>query len=169
MRPVAGCLHKRFLMPAHDTSLRDAAGAIGFTPAGLKEFLLVTLTSPATAEQLDDWYVRHAEPTEAKEAALPFDDPKSAFSFLVEALPPDKRQELGRQILEAVARGYDISGKPYPDWLLELQELYEADQKASAAGGRRSAMGKYAHLNWSSEDYARRKQEEIDLEDGSAS
>lgn len=30
---------------------------------------------------------------------------------------------------------------------------------------RPSAMGKYAHLNWSSEDYARRKQEEIDLED----
>lgn len=33
---------------------------------------------------------------------------------------------------------------------------------------RPSAMGKYAHLNWSSDDYARRKQEEIDLEDGGA-
>ena len=29
-----------------------------------------------------------------------------------------------------------------------------------------SAMGKYAHLNISSDDYARRKQEEIDFEDG---
>jgi hypothetical protein len=155
-------------MPVHDTSLREAAGAIGLTTAGLKQFLLVTLTSPDTAEQLDDWYARHAESAGSKEDPAAFEDPKAALNYLVEALPPGKRQELGRQILQTVARGYDASGKQYPEWLIELRELYEADQKASSAGQRRSAMGKYAHLNWSSEDYARRKQEEIDLEDGRA-
>jgi hypothetical protein len=152
-------------MPAHNTSLREAAGAVGLTPAGLKQFLLLTLTSPSTAEQLDHWYVRYVE---EQDDPIAFDDPKAALNYLVEALPPSKRKELGRQILDAVARGYDADGKAYPEWLVELQLLYEADRVTGSAVARRSAMGKYAHLNTSSEGYARRKQDEIDLEDGRA-
>jgi hypothetical protein len=152
-------------MRVHDTSLRAAAGAIGLTPAGLKQFLRVTLTSPRTAEQLDDWYVRYAE---AQDNPVEFDDPKAALDFLVEALPPTKRRDVARQMLRVLARACDTAGEPYPEWLLELQVLYEADRVTEPVGVRRSALGKYAHLSWSSEDYARRKQEEIELEDGRA-
>lgn len=153
------------LMRVHDTSLRDAAGAIGLTPAGLKQFLRVTLTSPRTSEQLDDWYVRYAG---AQDDPVDFDDPRAALDFLVEALPRDRRRDVARQMLGVLARACDTAGQPYPEWLLELQVLYEGDRVTEPARVRRSALGKYAHLSWSSEDYARRKQEEIDLEDGSA-
>jgi hypothetical protein len=152
-------------MRAHDNSLREAAGALGLTPAGLKQFLLVSSASPSTAERLDEWYLRFAG---AQDNPVDFDDPKAALNFLVETVPPSKRREAGRRLLEVLARGYDADATPYPEWLLELQVLYEVDQANSSAGVRRSAMGKYAHLNTSSEDYARRKQEEIDLEDGRA-
>jgi hypothetical protein len=152
-------------MRAHNHSLREAAGAIGLTPAGLKQILLVTLKSPSTVEQLDQWYVRHTEP---HDDPVQFEDPKAALDFLVELLPPPSRRRFGRKLLEVLVRECDASGVPYPEWLLELQVLYEADQATGSAGTRRSAMGKYAHLNTSSEDYALRKQEEIDLEDGRA-
>jgi hypothetical protein len=152
-------------MPARNNSLREAAGAIGLTPAGLKQFLMVTLASPSTAEQLDHWYVRYAEP---QDNPVEFEDPKAALTYLVELVPPASRKQLGRRLLETVAQGFDAGGRAYPDWLVELQGLYEIDQKAVVAGEHRSAMGKYAHLGWSSDDYARRKQDEIDLEDGRA-
>lgn len=152
-------------MPAPDNSLREAAGAIGLTPAGLKQILLVTFTSPSTVEQLDQWYVRHTAP---QDNPVRFEDPKAALNFLVELLPPSSRRQAGKELLEVLVRECDANGMPYPEWLLELQVLYEADQTTGSAGTRRSAMGKYAHLNWSSEDYARRKQDEIDLEDGRA-
>jgi hypothetical protein len=47
--------------------------------------------------------------------------------------------------------------------------IWEAKRNAGRGSAERpSAIGKYAHLNISSDDYARRKQEEIDLEDGRA-
>jgi hypothetical protein len=152
-------------MSAHNHSLREAAGAVGLTPAGLKQFLQGALASPSTAERLDDWYLRFAG---AKDSPVDFDDPKAALNFLVEAVPPSKRREAGRRLLEVLARSYDADATPYPEWLLELRVLYEIDQPTISAAVRRSAMGKYAHLNTSSEDFARRKQEEIDLEDGRA-
>jgi hypothetical protein len=152
-------------MRAHDTSLREAAGAIGLTPAGLKQVLLVTLASPGTVERLDRWYVRHAEP---QDNPVAFEDPKAALNYLVESVPPGRRREVARKMLAVLARGCDAAGQPYPEWLLELQALYEADQETGSAAARPSAMGKYAHLNTSSDDYARRKQEDIDLEDGKA-
>lgn len=152
-------------MRAHNHSLREAAGAIGLTPAGLKQVLVGTLRSPGTVEQLDQWYVRHAEP---QDSPVRFEDPKAALNFVVELLPPTSRREFGKKLLEVLVRECDASGMPYPEWLLELQVLYEADQATGSAGTRRSALGKYAHLSTSSEDYARRKQEEIDLEDGRA-
>ena len=153
-------------MGGNDTSLRDAAGAIGLTPAGLKQFLMGTLTSPKAVEQLDRWYVRHAG---AHGDFTELDDPRAALNYLIQGLPPAKRRELARDVLATVARGYDQAENQYPDWLVELQDLYAVDRaEVDASQGRRSARGKYAHLNWSSEDYARRKQDEIDLEDGRA-
>lgn len=152
-------------MAEKDTSLRDAAGAIGLTPAGFKQFLLGTLTSQKAAAQLDRWYARYAA---AEGGPVDFDDPRAALNYLMQGLPPAKRRELARRVLAAVARGFDDAGNSYPQWLLELQALYAVDTAEVHGTGRRSAMGKYAHLDWSSEDYARRKQEDIDLEDGRA-
>lgn len=153
-------------MRPHDTSLREAVGAIGFTPAGLKQFLMATLTSPRSVEQLDAWYARYVGP---HDDAAGLNDPRAALNYLVRGLPSGKRREFARQVLTAVARGYDESGETYPQWLVELQTLYAGDSVETGSGGtRRSAMGKYAHLDWSSDDYARRKQDEIDLEDGRA-
>jgi hypothetical protein len=153
-------------MAERDTSLRDAAGAIGLTPAGFKQFLLGSLTSQSAAAQLDRWYARYAA---AQGEPVEFDDPRAALTYLMQGLPPAKRRALARDVLGAVARGYDESGKLYPEWLVELHALYAVDHaETSVVRVRRSAMGKYAHLNWSSEDYARRKQDDIDLEDGEA-
>jgi hypothetical protein len=162
---TAEYLNKYVLMGADNHSLREAAGAIGLTPAGLKQILLGTFTSPGTVEQLDQWYVRHTEP---QDNPVRFEDPKAALKFLVELLPPSSRRQAGRALLEVLVRECDATGMPHPEWLLELKVLYEADHGTTSAMTRPGAMGKYAHLNTSSEDYARRKQEEIDLEDGRA-
>jgi hypothetical protein len=55
-------------------------------------------------------------------------------------------------------------------WILQAKEHRVSEPSGVRRGSveRPSAMGKYAHLNWSSDGYARRKQEEIDLEDGGA-
>lgn len=55
------------------------------------------------------------------------------------------------------------------DEQLKLREVIEQNEKAEKRRKHvefvRSLCGKYAHLPTSSEDFARRKQEEIELED----
>jgi hypothetical protein len=46
-----------------------------------------------------------------------------------------------------------------------INERSEAVPPGDGASERPSALGKYAHLPWSSDDFARWKQAEIDRED----
>jgi hypothetical protein len=86
--------------------------------------------------------------------------------------------EFGRMVGEFVQRlqptadggvdGMLIDGDTLLVWEVKHTPVETSSNGSPVRAERPSAMGKYAHLKWSSDDYARRKQEEIDLEDGRA-
>jgi hypothetical protein len=151
---------------AENTSLRNVAREIGMSPTGLKKFLQGTAPYSPTLRRLRSWYVQYAA---VQSGQVQLEDASAAINVLLHDLAPAARRRMARRVIDALALGYDETGKDSPVWLSDLQARYageEADVTPPAT--RPSAMGKYAHLNTSSEDYARRKQEEIDLEDGRA-
>lgn len=149
-----------------NTSLRDVAREIGMSPTGLKKFLHGASPYAATLRRLRSWYVQYAA---VRQDSLGLEDAYTAVNVLGHDLTPEACRIMAARVAEAVAGGYTDSGKEVPNWLAELRARFEtAGSISTSPGARPSAMGKYAHLKWSSEDYARRKHEEIDLEDGRA-
>lgn len=71
--------------------------------------------------------------------------------------------------LEQQARRIGVSPEEHATGLLQAALKAGGDPLASAEQpSRPSAFGKYAHVPGTSDDFARRKQEEIDREDGRA-
>lgn len=143
------------------TSVRQIAREIGMSPTGLKKFLEGTAPYSPTLRRLRSWYVHYAAVAGGEVVEY---DASTALAVLVHDLSPGARQETVEEMLEALARGYDGSKKPRPDW---LSRQVEQDAKHPPAS-RPSALGKYGHIRGTSDDFARLKQAEIDREDGRA-
>jgi hypothetical protein len=106
-----------------NTSLRSVAREIGMSPTGLKKFLLGTAPYSPTLRRLRNWYVQHAALQTGEVAPQ---DAAAALAVLVHDLTPDPRAATAGCLIDCVARGYDQSGKPRPEWLAELQARYDA-------------------------------------------
>lgn len=144
-----------------NTSLRRVAREIGMSPTGLKKFLQGTAPYSPTLHRLRNWYIRSRAD---EEGHVDMADASAALSVLLHDLAPGARSEVAHRILESLGDGYVTSGKAHPSWLPGMLSHLEApappvDQQ------RPSAYGKYAHIAGTSEDFARLKQAEIDLED----
>jgi hypothetical protein len=147
------------------TSLRSVAREIGMSPTSLRNFLQGTEPYGPTVHRLRTWYIRYAAVSTGQ---VKLEDASAALGLLVRDLAPDARRRMATRLINTMAREYSETGKIAPVWLSELRARYENVDVSEPPAPRPSAMGKYAHLKWSSEDYARRKQEDIDLEDGRA-
>ncbi|HEX2080499.1 MAG TPA: hypothetical protein VHG08_22540 [Longimicrobium sp.] len=151
---------------AENTSLRKVARDIGMSPSGLKKFLEGAAPYSPTRRRLHRWYVQHSG---VQHGQVEFPEANAALHVLVHDLTPDSRRRTASRMIECLRLGYRESGKAAPKWVSELRETNGNHLPAGEAeASRPSAMGKYAHLSWSSEEYARSKQDEIELEDGRA-
>lgn len=149
-----------------NTSLRQVARQIGMSPSGLKKFLEGATPYSPTRRRLHRWYVQHSE---VRHGQVEFPEANAALRVLVHDLTPDSRRRTASRMVECLRLGYQESEKALPGWLSDLTGVNGNHLPAAEAeSSRPSALGKYAHLSWSSEDYARRKQEEIEFEDGRA-
>lgn len=151
---------------AENTSLRNVAREIGMSASGLKKFLQGTAPHSPTLRRLRTWYVRYA----AKPRGIVGEKhAQAALQVLVHDLAPESRRRTVSRLADCLARGYEESGETPPRWISGLRE----DRPPPAAGPadpagqrpRRSAFGKYRGILSSSEEFAGRKQEEIDRED----
>jgi hypothetical protein len=148
---------------AENTSLRNVAREVGMSPTGLKKFLQGTSPYSPTLRRLRSWYVQYAG---VSSGGLEYQDAHAALNVLVHDLTPEARRSTTHRFIECLARGYNDSGKSPPSWIAELKVIDEPDpMQANAPGARPSAFGKYRGIIGSSTDYARSKQEDIDLED----
>lgn len=151
---------------AENTSLRNVAREIGMSATGLKKFLLGTAPYTPTLRRLRSWYVQYAA---VQSGEVQLEDASAAINVLLHDLPPAARRRMASRMIDALALGYLETGKDRPGWLSDLQSRHAGEEEdATPTATHPVAMGKHAHLNTSSEDYARRKQEEIDVEDGRA-
>jgi hypothetical protein len=163
---MIGHIRERVGARVENTSLRNVAREIGMSPAGLKKFLQGTAPHSPTLRRLRNWYVQYVAAS-AGDVSEP--DASAALAVLVHDLTPDARRRIAGEVLDTLARGYETSGKTRPDWFSGLRAQYGGEEVGSEpVSARRSAFGKYAHISGSSDDFARRKQAEIDLEDGRA-
>ncbi|HEU0012177.1 MAG TPA: hypothetical protein VFQ45_00765 [Longimicrobium sp.] len=88
----------------------------------------------------------------------------AALQILVNDLPPQARGRAVSELLEVVAQGYDLSGKPRPAWVAEVLRELVAPMEPAPAAARRTARGRYRGLLSSTEEFLRSKREELDAE-----
>jgi hypothetical protein len=151
---------------AENTSLRNVAREIGMSPTGLKKFLQGTAPYSPTLRRLRTWYVQYAA---VQGGQVQLEDASAAINVLLHDVAPAARRRMAGRVIDALALGYDEAGMDSPVWLSDLQARYAGEEAdVTPLDTRPSAMGKYAHLDTSSDDYARRKQGEIEMEDGRA-
>ncbi|HLM66057.1 MAG TPA: hypothetical protein VK358_00955 [Longimicrobium sp.] len=110
-----------------NTSLRSVAREIGMSPTGLKKFLLGTAPYSPTLRRLRNWYVQYSS---LQEGHVDLQVATAALGVLVHDLAPDPRAETAACLIDCVARGYELSGKPRPAWVGELQARYGQDAGA---------------------------------------
>ena len=103
------------------TSLRRVAREIGMSPTGLRKFLDGTEPYTPTLHRLRVWYVRFAA---APSEGVGREEASAALAVLTHDLSPTPRRAAAQGILDALARGYEASGRPRPAWLADLREEY---------------------------------------------
>lgn len=155
-------LREAVLARAENTSLRNVAREVGMSPTGLKKFLQGTSPYSPTLRRLRIWYVQYAA---RSSSGLEYQDARAALTVLMHDLTPEARRSTTHRFISSLARGYDDSGISPPSWIAELNAIDEPAPTPADAGTRPSALGKYRGIIGSSTDYARSKQEAIDLED----
>lgn len=106
-----------------ETSLRTAARAIGMSPTGLKKFLTGSRPYTPTERRLRNWYLRFAA---EKSEEVGMGEAQAALTLLMSGLSPDLRRETASCVLGCIARAYDGSGKPRPEWIAELARAVRA-------------------------------------------
>lgn len=106
-----------------DTSLRGVAREIGMSPMGLRNFIHGTDPYSPTLRRLRNWYVRYAA---ERAGTVQLEDATAALSVLVHDMDSAPRRETAVVVLDAVARGYELSGVTRPAWVGELRTRYEA-------------------------------------------
>jgi hypothetical protein len=105
-----------------NTSLRGVAREIGMSPMGLRNFIHGTDPYSPTLRRLRNWYVRYAA---ERAGTVQLEDATAALSVLVHDMDSAPRRETAVIVLDAVARGYDLSGVTKPAWVMELRARYE--------------------------------------------
>jgi len=104
-----------------NTSLRGVAREIGMSPTGLKKFLLGTAPYSPTLRRLRRWYLQHAAlPT----GEVSYHDASAALVVITHDLQPEPRREAADSVLDALERGYELSGRPAPRWIADLRAEY---------------------------------------------
>ncbi len=84
---------------------------------GFRAFLQGSNPFESTREKLTVWYLRH---TAAGEPGQTLDVVEAALAVLVEAIPPEKRADAMRELVDAMERSYRAAGVPIPKWPREL-------------------------------------------------
>ncbi|WP_420125227.1 hypothetical protein [Longimicrobium sp.] len=105
-----------------NTSLRGVAREIGMSPMGLRNFIHGTDPYSPTLRRLRNWYVRYAA---ERSGTVQLEDATAALSVLVHDMDSAPRRETAVIVLDAVARGYELSGVAKPEWIGELRTRYD--------------------------------------------
>lgn len=98
-----------------ETSLRTAAAEIGVSYSGLRTFLKGTEPYAPTLAKLRAWYAQTVEGR-----AMTPERARAMLAALVEGMPPERRPEVLREIIEALRRAYKATGANAPEWLRNL-------------------------------------------------
>jgi hypothetical protein len=106
-----------------NTSLRGVAREIGMSPMGLRNFIHGTAPYSPTLRRLRNWYVRYAA---QRSGNVQIEDATAALSVLVHDMDSAPRRQTALVVLDAVGRGYEMSGVEKPEWVSELRTRYEA-------------------------------------------
>lgn len=100
-----------------ETSLRTAAAEVGVSYSGLRTFLKGTDPYAPTLAKLRAWYAQTVEGR-----AMTPERARAILAVLLEPIPPERREEVRRAVLEALERGYRAAGVPLPNWMPELRD-----------------------------------------------
>lgn len=99
------------------TSSHAVAREVGMSAPSLRDFIDGSEPRQSTVRKLTAWYVRTA--TERGEV-LDERTARAALALLVEPIPPERRADALRELVEAMERGYRMAGAPVPKWLRKL-------------------------------------------------
>ncbi len=103
-------------------SLRRAAGEIGLSPNGLRNFLAGAIPRPATRARLEAWLGgRRPNQSGPSMGAL-----VRLLGELSADLPARERAALGQDVAEFLVRAYRDRRLPPPRWVRELASHYRA-------------------------------------------
>lgn len=104
---------------AKANGIRATAREVGMSVTGFRAFLEGSNPFESTREKLTAWYLRHAAAGEPGQVP---DVVQAALAVLVETIPPEKRADALRELVEAVERSYRAAGVPVPKWLKKINK-----------------------------------------------
>ena len=102
---------------AKANGIRATAREVGMSVTGFRAFLEGSTPFQSTREKLMAWYLRRAASGEEKPTASVVE---AALAVLVEAIPPEKRDDALRELVDAMERSYRAAGVPVPKWLRKM-------------------------------------------------
>ncbi|MEW5926839.1 MAG: hypothetical protein AB1941_05115 [Gemmatimonadota bacterium] len=103
---------------AKANGIRATAREVGMSVTGFRAFLDGSNPFASTREKLTAWYLRRAAAGEEKPTSSVVE---AALAVLVEAIPPEKRADALRELVEAMERSYRAAGVPVPKWLKQFR------------------------------------------------
>lgn len=110
-----------------NTSLRSVAREMRMSPSGLRKFLDGAAPYSPTMRRLRQWYLQYGADQTGEVSA---DEASAALKVLVHDLSPGARRDTAASILEQLGRAYEASGKPRPEWLMEMIASESAPEEA---------------------------------------
>jgi hypothetical protein len=111
--PGVAVLREAVRRAVEATSLRAVAAQIGLTHHSVRNFLNGSSPHASNVRKLREWYVREAASAPEPSA----ESVEAALSILTETLPEDRRESIGRKMLEMLREEHTASGVRLPRWL----------------------------------------------------
>lgn len=99
------------------TSSHAVAREVGMSAPSLRDFINGSEPRQATVRKLAEWYVRTAAD---RGDVLSEGTARAALALLVEPIPPERREDALRELVDAIERSYRAAGVPVPKWLQKL-------------------------------------------------
>lgn len=108
-------------------SLRQVARDVGMSPSGLQKFIDGATPYSATRRKLERWFVResaHYRGTPSPGSII------AAVRVLTQDLPARGRGRAVASILDTLETTYREGGRPVPEWLAEVREVFRGDERS---------------------------------------
>jgi hypothetical protein len=106
-------IREAVILAARSSSVRRVASEIGLSPAGLQKLINGSEPHAATRRKLEDWYVRWLAAGGRESGA---DAAEMALYVLMRDLPQLEREEVKREVIQALADGFKRARLRPPRW-----------------------------------------------------